>query len=282
MQATLTRHGAPERLVGKIVLYALLAALVILINYPFLWMLSTSVKSAKEVYRFPPPLLPEKFLWQNYVEAWKVARWGRYFLNSVIASTVPAFAQVLLGSLAAFAFTKKFRGSQLLFYMFLGSLMIPEQATMIPNYAIVRSLGWMDTYFALTVPFLASAFGVFLLRQFFLTIPKDLEDAASIDGSGPFRYLFRVVMPLSMPALLTVALFAFMNHWNDFLWPLVVTNKDQMRVVQVGLAVYQSEWMTDWTYLMAACTFTSLPIIVIFLFVQRRFIEGITLGGLKS
>ncbi len=263
-------------------LYALLAAFVILINYPFVWMLTTSVKNVKEVYRFPPPFFPEKFMWGNYVEAWKAARWGRYFVNTTICATVPALAQMLFGSLAAFAFVRKFRGSQVLFLMFLGTLMIPGEATMIPNYIIIKNLGWIDTYMALTVPFLASAFGVFLLRQFFLTIPKDLEDAAYIDGSGPFRYLFQIMMPLALPALLTVALFAFLNHWNDFIWPMVVTNKDQMRVIQVGLEVYQSEWMTEWTLLMAACTFTTLPVIILFLLVQRRFIEGITLGGLKG
>ncbi len=266
----------------KAVFYLLLTALVVLINYPFFWMLSTSLKSAKEVYRFPPSLLPDAPIWRNYLDAWKAARWGRYFLNSTIASVIPAVAQMFFGSLAAFAFARKFKGSQALFLLFLGTLMIPGEATMIPNYVIVKNLGWIDTYMALTVPFLASAFGVFLLRQFFLTIPKDLEDAASIDGSGPFRYLFLVVMPLAMPALLTVALFSFMNHWNDFIWPLIVTNKDQMRVIQVGLETYQSEWMTEWTLLMAACTFTTLPVIVLFLLVQRRFIEGITLGGLKQ
>jgi multiple sugar transport system permease protein len=274
--------GRAARILTQVLLYAALTAFVILINYPFFWMLSTSLKSAKEVYRFPPPLLPDHFIWANYAEAWKSARWARYFLNTTIASVIPAVSQMVFGSLAAYAFVRKFRGSQVLFFLFLGTLMIPGEATMIPNYIIVKNLGWIDSYSALTVPFLASAFGVFLLRQFFLTVPRDLEDAASIDGSGPFRYLFRILMPLSLPALLTVALFAFLNHWNDFIWPLIVTNKDQMRVIQVGLETYQSEWSTEWTLLMAACTFTTLPVIVLFLLVQRRFIEGITLGGLKQ
>jgi len=271
-----------KTLIKRVIFYSFLTFLVVIMNYPFFWMISTSFKGPKEVFIFPPPLLPKELLWQNYVEAWHAAIWLRYFLNSAIASLVPALGQIFLGALAAYAFTKKFRGSQLLFYIFLGTLMIPPQATMIPNYVIVKNFGWLDTYYALTVPFMASAFGVFLLRQFFLTIPKDLEDAAVIDGCGAFRYLFKIVLPLSTPALLTVGLFAFMTHWNDFLWPLVVTNLDNMRVVQVGLAVFQSEWMTEWSYLMAACTFSSIPIIIIFLFVQKKFIEGITLGGLKT
>lgn len=271
-----------KTLIKGVVFYSLLTFLVIVMNYPFFWMVSTSFKGPKEVFIFPPPLLPKALLWQNYVEAWRAAIWLRYFLNSMIVSIVPALGQAFLGALAAYAFTKKFRGSRLLFYIFLGTLMIPPHATMIPNYVIIMNFGWLDTYYALVVPFMASAFGVFLLRQFFLTIPKDLEDAAVIDGCGSFRYLFKIVLPLSTAALLTVGLFAFMARWNDFLWPLVVTNIDEMRVLQVGLAIFQSEWMTEWSYLMAVCVFSTLPIIIIFLFVQKKFIEGITLGGLKT
>jgi len=273
--------GKEKTLMKGFIFYPILTFLVIIVNYPYLWMVLTSLKSKKEVFMFPPDLIPKTFLWQNYIEAWNAAIWPRYFLNSVIASIIPAFSQVFLGSLAAYAFTKKFRGSQILFYIFLGTLMIPPQATMIPNYVIIKNFGWLDTYYALIAPFLCSAFGVFLLRQFFLTIPKELEDAAIIDGCSSFRYLFEIVLPLSTPALLTVGLFAFMGQWNDFLWPLVVTNKDEMRVVQVGLAVFQSEWTTEWSHLMAACTFSSIPLIVAFLFVQRKFIEGVALSGLK-
>ena len=265
----------------KIIIYFLLASIVIVINFPFIWMVLSSFKAPKDLYLFPPKLFPSSFLFTNYILAWGSALWPRYFLNSTITALVPALGQMFLGALAAFAFSRKFRGSKVLFTLFLGSIMIPPQATLIANYVIVNTLGWLDTYFALTVPFVASAFGVFLLRQYMLTIPKDLEDAAVIDGCGWFAYLFRIAIPMSMPAMLTVGLFAFRAQWNNFIWPITVTMSDKMRVVQVGLSVFQTEDIMEVSHLMAACTFTSIPIIVLFLIVQKRFIEGITLSGLK-
>ena len=160
--------------------------------------------------------------------------------------------------------------------------MIPSQATLVPNYVIMKNLTWINNYAGLTVPFVTSAFSIFLLRQYFLTIPKDYEDAATIDGSGPFYYIFRILMPLSKFALITVALFAFTDRWNDFIWSLIMTTKDSMRTVQVGMAVFQSESGMEWTYMMAAATFVSLPVIILFLFVQRRFIEGVMMSGVKG
>jgi len=269
-------------MIRRLILYSLLTFLIIIINYPFVWMVSTSFKGPKEVFIFPPPLLPKALLWQNYVEVWRLANWLRYFFNSFIISIIPALGKTFLGALAAYAFAKRFRGSQFLFYIFLGTLMIPSQSTMIPNYLIIQNFGWLNTYYALIVPSLSSAFGVFLLRQFFLTLPKELEDAAVIDGCGPFRYLFKVVLPLSKPALFTVFFLAFRLHWNILLWPLVVTNTDEMRVLQVGLALFKSETFIQWSFLMAACTFSSIPVIIAFLFIQKKIIEGISLSGLKG
>jgi len=263
-------------------IYLVLVALVVMTNYPFIWMITTSLKSRSEVFVFPPTLLPEAMIWNNYSEAWNMSDWPRYFTNTLVTTIIPTIGQMLFGSLAAYAFTRKFKGSKLLFTLFLGTMMIPSQATLVPNYVILRNLGWINTFKGLTVPFISSSFAVFLLRQYFLTIPKDYEDAAVIDGCGPFHFLFRILIPLSKPALVTVALFAIMERWNDFIWALIMTTKDNMRTVQVGMAVFQSEAGTEWTLMMAAATFISLPVIIFFLFVQDKFIEGVMTTGIKA
>ena len=267
---------------GLVLCYLVLLFLVLIVNYPFFWMVSTSFKSRSEVFQIPPTLLPASFHPENYLEAWRLADWSTYFLNTIIVAVIPTLGQVLLSSLAAYAFTKPFKGSRLIFLMFLGTMMIPSQATLVPNYVIMKNLKWINTYAGLTVPFITSAFSIFLLRQYFLSIPKDYEDAATIDGSGPFYYLFRILMPLSKSAIITVALFAFTDRWNDFIWSLIVTTKDTMRTVQVGMAVFQSESGTEWTLMMAAATFISVPVILLFLFVQKRFIEGVMMSGVKG
>ena len=185
--------------------------------------------------------------------------------------------------MAAFAFARlKFKGRDLLFILFLGTMMVPGQVTMIPTFIILYRLGWIDTYWALIVPGLASAFGTFLMRQFFLTIPRELEDAAYIDGCSRFGVLWGIILPLSKPALATLAVFIFMFFFNDFLWPLIAINSEEMRTVQLGLAVFRDRYVTEWDLLMAGSVTATLPIILIFFFAQKYFIKGITLSGLKE
>lgn len=267
---------------GIMFIYLSLLVLVVIINYPFFWMLSTSLKARSEVFRIPPTLIPRNWVWSNYSEAWALADWSTYFVNTAIVAVIPTVGQMFFGALAAYAFTRPFKGSKVLFLIFLGTMMIPSQATLVPNYVILKNLKWINTYAGLTVPFISSAFAVFMLRQFFLSVPRDYEDAATIDGCGPFHFLFRILLPLSRSALVTVGLFAFMDRWNDFIWALIMTTKDSMRTVQVGMAVFQSESGTEWTYMMAAATFVSLPVIILFLFVQRQFIEGVMMSGVKG
>jgi multiple sugar transport system permease protein len=191
--------------------------------------------------------------------------------------------QLMTCSLAAYAFARlQFRGREVLFYLFLGTMMIPGQVIMIPSFMVLYWLGWIDTYYALIVPGLASAFGTFLLRQFFLTIPRDLEDAASIDGCSRFGVLWRIILPLSRPALATLAVFTFMGVFNDFLWALIVVSSDEMKTVQLGLAIFRDRYQTDWGQLMAASVTATLPILMVFFFAQKYFIKGITLSGLKD
>ncbi len=268
--------------VNMILIHLVLIFVVIVMNFPIFWMISTSLKDRTEVFISPPSLIPRSFNWNNYTEAWEWANWPRYFFNTAVMAIVPALAQILFGSLAAYAFTRKFKGSQILFTLFLGTMMIPGQTTLVPNYVILKELKWLNTYYALTVPFATSAFSVFLLRQYFLTIPKEYEDAAVIDGCGPFRYLFTILMPLSKSALSIVGILAFLDGWNSYLWPLIMTTKDHMRTVQVAVWTFQSEGGTIWPLLMAATTFVSLPAIILFLFLQKQLIEGVMMGGIKG
>jgi len=190
---------------------------------------------------------------------------------------------MLLGAMAAFAFAKmRWKGRDGMFVVFLSAMMIPGEVTLIPNFITVNFLGWIDSYMALIIPGLSSIFAIFLLRQFFMTIPRDLDDAALVDGCGRLRSLFQVILPLSRPALLTVGLFSFLDSWNELLWPLVVTNSEKMRVVQVGIAAFQTKFGIDYGLVMAGTTMVTLPIIILFLFVQRHFIEGIALSGIKG
>lgn len=249
---------------------------------PFLWVITTSLKTNGTLYK-PPILFPTHFEWENYKKAWDAAPFPRFFLNSAIMTVALTISQTFLSALAGYAFARmKFPGRNVLFLIVLGTLMIPFPVTLIPNFLTVNHLGWVDTYQALIVPRTVSAFAIFLFRQFFLSIPKELEEAARLDGAGPFRIFWSVVLPLSGPVLAANAIFSFLFAWNDFLWPLIVTNSTEMRTVQVGLASFQGQYGTFWTLLCAATVIITLPALLAFLAAQKRFIEGITATGLKE
>ncbi len=256
---------------------------VIVLNLPFFWMLSASFKPKAEILSYPPHLFPSRPNFDGYRYVWQLVPLARYFYNSTVVAVSIALGNVLLGALAAYAFAKiRFKGAKTMFFVFLGTMMIPMEVIVIPNYISLNFIGWLDTYRALIVPFAVSGFSIFLLRQFFMQIPRDLDDAAEIDGCGRLRYLFTIIFPISQPALLTVALYAFLASWNSFLWPLIVTNSDRMRVIQIGLKALQDSWMIEWNELTAASTVATVPILVLFFFVQKRFLEGITITGLKG
>jgi multiple sugar transport system permease protein len=217
------------------------------------------------------------------VNAFKAASFGRYYFNSIFVAVSVTVGQLITCSLAAYAFARlKFWGRDALFYMFLGTMMIPYQVTMIPSFIVLHWLGWIDSYKALIVPGLASAFGTFLLRQFFLTIPKELEEAAYIDGCSRFRVLWQIIIPLSKPALSTLAIFTFMGVFNDFIWALIVINSNEMNTVQLGLAIFRDRYLTQWDLLMAGSVTATIPILLVFFSAQRYFIKGITLSGIKD
>jgi len=250
---------------------------------PFIWMILTSVKDMGDIFVYPPKWLPSELHLENYTEVFTAAPFGRYYLNSTLVAVVVTIGQLITCSMAAYAFARlNFRGRNILFLLFLGTMMIPYNVTMIPSFMVLYWLGWIDQYQALIVPGLASAFGTFLLRQFFITIPKELEEAAYLDGAGRFAVLRKIIIPLSKPALATLAIFTFMGVFNDFIWALIVINSEDMRTVQLGLAIFRDRYLTQWDLLMAGSVTAVLPILLVFFFAQKYFIKGITLSGIKD
>ena len=222
------------------------------------------------------------YVLSNYIGAWRSAPFGWYFFNSAFTAVVQVLFGLVVASLAAFSLARiPFWGREVVFILVIGTLMIPGEVLLIPNYVTLARLGWINQYPALIVPFIASAFGIFLLRQFFMTLPQELFDAARIDGASWLTQLRSVALPLALPGLLTYALFSFLGSWNALLWPLIVTSSERMRTIQVGLRYFVDEAGTDYGSLMAASTLAVLPVMIGFLFVQKQFIQGIARSGLK-
>ena len=272
------RRAADAAVYGTLALGA--AAMLL----PFFWMLSTSLDAPSEVFRFPPVWLPRHPLWSNYADAVRAAPFGRFFLNSLFVSCAITVGQLASASLAAFALARReFPGRRLIFGFFIATLLIPGEITIIPAYLIVRTFRWVDTYYALIVPFLSTGFGVFLLHQAFLTVPREFEEAAAIDGATGLQFLARILLPVSRPALGALGLLTFIGAWNSYLWPLIVTNRAEMRPVQVGLRYFMDADLGNrWPQLMAASALVVVPVVVVFLVVQRQFVQGLTAFGLKG
>jgi len=264
--------------------HLVLSAVAVVIAFPFYWMLTTALKSFFEATLFPPTLFPSQLHPENFAQAWAAAPWARFFANTVIIAVIVTAGEVTTAVLAAYAFARMhFRGKQLIFMLFLATLMIPSEATLIPNYVLVtKYLRWGNTYQAQIVPFLASAFSIFLLRQHFLSIPNELADAARIDGAGHLRFLRSVVLPLSVPVLVTVALIQGIGVWDSFLWPLLVTSSDTVRPIQVGMAQFRTEFGAQYHLEMAAATFVIAPIVLVFLVAQRHLIQGVARTGIRG
>lgn len=268
---------------AKIITSFALAALALSMLLPFLWMLSTSLMTDLEVYQYPPKLLPNTPRWENYREAMQYQPFGRYFFNSALLTLGAVAGQLLFCSLAAYAFSRlRFKWRDRIFALYLATMMVPAIVTLIPSFLLVNAFGWMNSFAGLIAPSLSSVWGIFLLRQFFLTIPRELEEAARLDGASEWMIYARVILPLSKPALATLAIFAFMATWRDFLWPMLVTSRTEMRTVEIGLAAFSSQYSVDWTHQMAAAVIAMLPIALVFFFAQRYFIRGITMTGIKG
>ncbi len=272
-----------RRLGAQVALHLLLSAGLLIAVFPFVWMVLTSFKDRAEAGAFPPTLLPKVWHFENYAEAWRTAPWPRYFFNSFFVSTAVALGNLATSVLAAYAFARlRFFAKPLVFFLLLATLMVPEEVIVIPNYVLIQRLRWINTYQALIVPFLAGVFGIFLLRQFFRTLPQDLFEAAMLDGASHLQTIWYVVLPLARPALITVALLSFIGSYNSFLWPLLVASRAELRMVMVGLNSFTTEVSTRFDLLMAAAAMVILPVVVLFFFAQRYFIEGITRTGLRG
>ncbi len=276
--------SARRRLLRRHLLaYAALALGAAAMIIPFLWMLSTSLKNDMQAYQFPPIWIPRPAAWENYPNAWNALPFNRFFLNSAFVSLVLTGGQLLTCSLGAFAFARlRFPGREQLFVLYLATLMIPFQVVMIPLFVLVSRLRWIDSFWGLTVPLAFSPYGTFLLRQFFKSIPRELEDASKIDGCSYWRIYWNVMLPLSKPALATLGIFVFMWSWNNFLWPLLIINSLEMKTLPLGLAYFLGQYTVYWNLLMVGATIALAPVLIVFFFAQRYFIEGITLTGLKG
>lgn len=264
-------------------LYIVLAIAALLAIFPVYWMFVSSLLTTHNAMDVTPHFWPD-WEWSNYARAWALEPWGQFFANSILISTCTVALALLTSLLSGYAFgTMKFRGRNLLFLAILALIMIPGEATLIPSYLIVSTLGWIDSYQAQIIPFAVSISGIFLIRQFFLSLPPSLWEAAQLDGCTRFGFLWRIATPLARPALAVVALQVFIGSWNAFLWPYLVTTSDTFRPIEVGLQSFLSgEGGTDPTGLAAAAAFTTLPVLVVFLIAQRQFIEGISVGSTKG
>lgn len=295
------RSRLPRRssTLGRYFLYLGLVVGAALMMFPFLWMLLTSLKTFQEVNISPPTILPTDPQWSNYSEAWfqPESSFGRYYVNSFIVAGVGTAVQVFTGITAAYAFAQmNFRFKNVLFITVVATMMVPFEAKVVPNYVLIRHLpllggndingvggsGLYDTYAGMILPGVASAFAVFLLRQAFMAVPQDYWDAVRVDGASHWTFLWRVLVPMSKPAIVTVVLFGFLARYNELLWPLIITQTESIRPVQLGLILFSGDEGQRYNVMMAAASFVAIPGIILFLFVQRRFIEGLASFGVKG
>lgn len=280
--ATVAANRRPE-IVTQVLLYLLLIVTGLVMVLPFIIMLLTSFKPNVDIITYPPRFLPGEWTISNYQLIWTRLPFGNLIRNSVVYSLGITVISLFFDSMAAYALARlQFRGRNIVFLAILATMMVPAQVTLVPLFFNLFSIGWINTFQGLIVPRLTSAFGIFLLRQFFISIPRDLEDAARIDGAGEWRIYWQIVLPLSGPAIATLFVFHFMYNWNDFLWPLIVTTTADMRTLPTGLALFMGDHNVEYGLLLAGATIAAAPLIIAFLFAQRYFVAGIALSGTKE
>jgi multiple sugar transport system permease protein len=267
----------------RVVRFLLIAAGAVVMFFPFAWMISTSLTTDTELFAVPPKLIPDPVDASAYGRVVDAFPLGRWMLNSLFITVVVTILQVATSAMAAYVFARmRFRGRDALFAVYIATLMVPFQVLVVPLFIEIRYLGMLDSYPALIVPEVAMPFGVFLLRQAFLSLPRELEEAAFVDGAGHVRVFLRIVVPLAKPAVATVAVFAFMGSWNNFLWPLVVINSPRLMTLPLGLSTMSDRFVTDWNLVLAGAAISVLPILAVFLLAQRYVIQGFAMSGLKG
>lgn len=270
---------------GRALLYAMMILLVVLMVVPFAWMLSTSLKAQQYILETPPRLIPNPLTFESYTGLAERMNLPRIIFNSVFVAVATTAGQIIISAMAAYAFARmQWRGRNTVFALYLATMMIPSVVLVIPQFILIRQLGWMNTYAALIVPGLFNAFGTFLLRQSFLGLPKDFEEAAYVDGANPFTIFWRIILPLSTPALATLVVLSFMGSWNAYLFPLFVARKEEIVTLPVALATLQAgpRALTEWNLVMAGAVITVLPILIVYLMAQKWFVQGVVSSGIKG
>ena len=263
--------------------YLLLVLFAIITLFPFYWMLASSLKTGFEVIQTPPTMIPSEFQWDNFSTALSMAPFGRYFFNTIIVTALSIVTTVIIAVISAFAFSHlEFKGRDLVFSIFLASMMIPGEVLIVTNFRTISQLGWIDTYQALFVPYMANVLYIYMLREFFLKIPKQLYFAAKVDGAGDWKFLWRIMVPMAKPSIITICILVGINSWNAFLWPLLVTNSPDMRLLANGLTAFQSDAGNQYELLMAASTIITMPIVIIYAFLHKKIMSGISIGGVKG
>jgi sn-glycerol 3-phosphate transport system permease protein len=282
-------HSAAVRWIGpaqiwRLLAYATMAVAVVLVGLPMYWMLLAAFKTNQEIFTNPPTWIPLAPTLDNFPAAWRQAPFGHFYVNSLIYTLVSGSAKLLQAIFCAYAFAfLSFPRKNVVFLLLLMALMIPDEFTVLPNFLTLANVGWTDTYQGLLLPGFVSAFGTFLLRQHFLSLPREVLDAARVDGAGHLRTLWSVVLPMSRPVLATLVLLTAVQRWNDYLWPLIITNSTEMRTLSVGIALlFQKETGTLWGVVMAGTLYVVLPVLILFLVVQRHIVEGIAAGAVKG
>lgn len=269
--------------VKKVLIYALMTFILTVFVGPYIWMFATSVKSQADVYAWPPNIIPTDIHWENFVRIWQETNLPRAFLNSVFVSTAATAINVIFSSLAAFAFARlDFPGKNKLFMVVLATMMVPASLMVIPLFSMMRNVpfagpdGWLNSYFGLILPVSVTGFAIFLMRQYYLSIPKELDDQAAIDGCNKFQIYWKIILPLSKPVIGLVVVFSFLSHWNEYLWPLTVARSDEMYTIQIALASFQTQYNVEWPLLMAGATTAALPMILLYFMLQPLFEESLS------
>ena len=278
-------HPKILRYLERFFIYFILLIGTWIMVFPFLWMVSTSFKSQYEAFSFPPSLIPQKPILENYIRALTIVPFGRWFLNSFIVASATTLLVVVISSLAGYIFARKdFRWKEPLFYMFLITLMIPGMVTIIPNFILIRTLGLMDTYLGLIFPYTSwnLAMSIYILRNFFSAIPQSIEDSARIDGCSELGIFLKIMLPLAKPGIATIAIFSFLYGWDEFTWALTATSSLHMRTLAVGLALFHGKYLTLWTLLSAGMVIATIPPVIVFILFQKYFIPNLMAGAIKG
>jgi len=267
----------------RLFVYSILTIGALCMVFPFVWMVLSAFKTERDVWTYPPRWIPSKWQFYNFVEVFRIIPLGRYFMNTLVVTTAITIGQTSFSILAAYALARfVFPLKSVIEIIVMGTLIMPFVVLMIPTFIIVYKLGWVDSYQGLIFPFLFNGFSIFFLRQFFLTIPKDLEDAAKIDGCGYLGILRHVIIPNARPAIATITLFTFLTEWRSYMWPLIVTNSAKMRTLPIGLKYFIGEAGGEYHLLMAASLLSTLPVLLIYIIAERQFVRSITFTGLKG